>query len=64
MAGIAEGKTVKLRIKYDEGSQTLSQCNPEAADSALYDAAMAIADLRKDQDIAISKIIESDLMGH
>ena len=63
MPGTAKGKTVKLRLKYDKGSQTLSQCNPDAEDSALYEAAVAITDLRKDENVEIVKITEADLVG-
>lgn len=54
--------TMKLRIAYEKGSQTLSNCKLEAADEDLYAVANAIIGLRKDETGVISKIAESSLV--
>lgn len=62
MAVVSEGKRVKLRIQYDKGSQTFSQCDSLAGDGALYNVATAIASLRKDENVEITKITEAQLV--
>lgn len=63
MAATIKEQRLKLRIKYDKGSQTFSQCEPAADDNALYEVAMTISNLRKDENVEITKIMEADLVG-
>jgi len=63
MPGVAKGARVKLRLNYEKGSQTFSQINEAAEDSNLYEAARAIASIRKDEEVEFIKIVESDLLG-
>lgn len=62
MAVQAKEQKLKLRLKYDKGSQTFSQCDAQADDNSLYEVAMAIYSLRKDEDIEITKVVETELV--
>ncbi|HHX60516.1 MAG TPA: hypothetical protein GX707_07305 [Epulopiscium sp.] len=58
-----EGENVKVRITYEKGSQTLSQCDPTAKDSDLFVVAEAIASLREYEKVEYAKITEARLLG-
>lgn len=53
--------TAKLRLSYEKGSQTLSQCKLTAKDTELTAVANAIISLRKDKTAEVSKIMESGI---
>lgn len=54
---------VRVRIKYDKGSQTLNNVKPTAEDASLVEVASQISDLRDFESREFSKIVESDLLG-
>lgn len=62
MAVTSAANRLKFRLKYDKGSQTFSGCKPMTDDETLFEVAQAIKDLRKDEDVEITKIMESDLI--
>ena len=63
MAVVTREERLKFRLKYDTGSQTFSQCNPTATDETLYEVAQTISELRKDEEVVITKITETDLIS-
>ena len=62
MAVTSKEERLKFRLKYDKGSQTFNQCNPAADDENIYRVANAISELRKDEEVEITKITETDLI--
>ena len=58
-----QGKTLKVRMNFEKGSQTLNQCKFAAKDSDLHAVAMAVASLRKDEGVEVVKIAETELVG-
>ena len=54
---------VKLRIKYEKGSQTFRQCDPTVSNATLLEVGQAIASLRADnpEEVEYLKITETDL---
>jgi hypothetical protein len=62
MAVTAEVKGVKLVLKLEKGSQTVSNCSQVATDDALYLIGDAVANLQKEQVTSISKVIETTLI--
>lgn len=62
MAVTSKEERLKFRLKYDKGSQTFSQCDPAVEDEKLYEVARAISELRKDEAVEITKIIEVELI--
>ena len=61
--GDGTSKSLRIRIKYEKGSQTLNQCKTAATDEKLFAAAMAILSLRQDELAEVSKIQETHLVG-
>lgn len=56
-------KGVKIVLKLEEGSQTISGCNTEATDEQLYALGDAVSKLEAKGVEAISKIVESTLIN-
>lgn len=55
-------EVIKVRIKYEKGSQTLNQCDPLASDANLFAAAQAISSLTSHKVLDFTKIAESELL--
>ena len=62
MAVTSAAERLKFRLKYDKGSQTFSGCIPTTDDETLFGVAQALGDLRKDENVEMTKIVESDLI--
>ena len=62
MAVTAEVKGVKLVLKLEKGSQTVSNCSQGASNDALYAIGDAVASLQKEQVTSVSKVVESTLI--
>ena len=62
MAIKAEVSGVKLVLKLDKGSQTISNCSQGAADEALYEIGSAVASLQKETVASFSKVVETTLI--
>ena len=62
MAVTSAANRLKFRLKYEKGSQTFSGCKPVTNDETLFELAQTIRDLRKDEEVEITKIMESDLI--
>jgi len=62
MAVTAEVKGVKLVLKLEKGSQTVSNCSQSGSDDALHAIGKAVATLQKEQVTSISKVVEAVLI--
>lgn len=63
MAVTSTIKAVKLGIKYDKGSQTISGINEGADIADLYTAGIALGDLCQYSVEQVKKIVETDIVG-
>lgn len=61
MAVTANLLKTKLKIEYEEGSKTFSNCKDDAPDQNIYQAANLIASLQSVPAEKIVKITESEL---
>lgn len=62
MAVTAEVKGVKLVLKLEKGSQTVSNCSQGASDDALYAIGDAVASLQRENVASMSKVVETILI--
>ncbi|WP_069999255.1 DUF1659 domain-containing protein [Cellulosilyticum sp. I15G10I2] len=63
MAVTAEVKGVKLILKLNKGSQTVSNCSQSATDDALYAIGGAVASLQQEEVTNLTKVVETILIA-
>lgn len=61
MAVTANLLKTKLKIQYEEGSKTYSNCKEDALDQSIYQAAVLISSLQSTPAEKVVKITESEL---
>lgn len=62
MAVTTEVKGVKLVLKLEKGTQTVSNCSQSATNDALYEIGSAVATLQNEQVTDVSKVVETILI--
>lgn len=62
MAVKAVAKGVKLVLKLNKGTQTVSNCSQSASDDALYTIGGAVASLQQEEVTNLTKVVETILV--
>lgn len=63
MAVSADVKGVKVVLKLEKGSQTISDCSKTATDEKLFEIGDAVATLQQEPVTGIVKVVESTLLN-
>ena len=62
MAVKAVAKGVKLVLKLNKGTQTVTNCSQSASDDALYTIGGAVASLQQEEVTNLTKVVETILV--